>query len=339
MSTDKDFLTYNQQMRKLRDKKNIACEGSKDKNILVRMGYFNLVNGYKTPFVCGIDSKTGEHIYLPNTSIDHFFGLKTFDDTLRMLLLKYITQVEEEVRTLTGYKFDQCNSNGKIPWFHTDAYAQSSTMQSKMSAISSAYDELSKSKLEYVKFYMDNHTSIPTWIMIKVVNFSTFIDILRNSKKTVTHSMCELYDMVDANGNCEVKLLIGSLHWLRKVRNACAHNERIYCIKQKQQDRIKTGRILEKYFRSMRATYSRESDKRIMDLLVYMKYFLPDKEFKQLISELQEMLLALKKSVTLNAFDNIRGQMGIKNLNDLEELKSFPKKEIKYNKFDTFNIK
>ncbi len=58
-----------------------------------------------------------------------------------------------------------------------------------------------------------------------------------------------------------------------------------------------------------------------------------------MISQLQEMLLALKKSVTLNAFDNIRGQMGIKNLNVLEELKNLPKKEIQYNKFDTFNIK
>ena len=29
-----------------------------------------------------------------------------------------------------------------------------------------------------------------------------------------------------------MKLLIGSLHWLRKTRNACAHNERIFSLKQ-----------------------------------------------------------------------------------------------------------
>ena len=96
---DKDFLTYNQQMRKLRDTKNIECEGSKVKSILVRMGYFNLINGYKTPFTCGVDGQ-GNHIYLPNTGIEHFYCLKHFDDELRILLLKYITQVEEEVRTL-----------------------------------------------------------------------------------------------------------------------------------------------------------------------------------------------------------------------------------------------
>ena len=66
MGTDKDFLTYNQQMKKLRNKKNIVCERSKDKSILVRIGYFNLINGYKTPFVCGIDPVTKEHIFLKN---------------------------------------------------------------------------------------------------------------------------------------------------------------------------------------------------------------------------------------------------------------------------------
>lgn len=336
MATDKDFLSYNQQMRKLRNKKHIDCEGTDDKSILVRFGYFNLINGYKTPFVCGNDPTTGDHIYLPNTSIDHIYALKQFDDSLRILLLKYITQIEEEVRTLTGYKFDQVNNDGRIKWFDTNAYSDTCTLQSRMSVISSAYGELSKSHLEYVKFYMDNHTTIPTWIMIKVVNFSTFIEVLNNSKKEVKHSICKLYDMTDSTGHYDVKLLIGSLHWLRKIRNSCAHNERIYCLKQSQDRRTNSGRILERYFRSLRPSYSRDSDKKIMDLLIYMKYYLPDKEYKVLISEIQGMLSTLQNNVIPNAFDNIRGQMGIKNLQDLEDLKNLPKAVISYNKFDTF---
>ena len=115
MAADKEFLTYNQQMKKLRDKKKIDCGNTKDKTTLVRMGYFNLVNGYKEPFICGKDNN-GNHIYIANTSLKALYALKKFDDDLRMLLLKYITQIEEEVRTLTGYKFDQCNDNGKTPW-------------------------------------------------------------------------------------------------------------------------------------------------------------------------------------------------------------------------------
>mgnify|MGYP002531558866 FL=1 len=58
-----------------------------------------------------------------------------------------------------------------------------------MNVISKAYSELSKSRLDYVRFYMENHKQIPTWIMLKVVNFSTFIDILNVSKMEIPHSL------------------------------------------------------------------------------------------------------------------------------------------------------
>ena len=211
MNEDKLFLTYNQQMRKLRNDKHIECKGSGHKKILIRAGYFNIVNGYKTPFVSGHDS-TGNRSYISGTSINQLQAVKKFDDNLRSFLLRYITQVEEETRTLSGYKFDECNDNGAVPWYDTNAYAPQKSLQEKMNVISKAYNELSKSQLDYVKFYMENHKQIPTWIMIKVVNFSTFIDILRCSKKEVSHSLCELYGLKDEDGHNNVKLLIGSLH-------------------------------------------------------------------------------------------------------------------------------
>ena len=335
MSTDKFFLTYNQQMRKLRKDKKIDCNGSNHKKILIRAGYFNIINGYKTPFTSGVD-RSGNHIYLPDTSIDQIYKVKQFDDSLRLLLLKYITQIEEEVRTLTGYKFDQCNNDGKIPWYDTNAYSPSSSLQNRMNAISCAYSELSHSQLDYVKFYMNNHEQIPTWIMLKVVNFSTFINILNFSKQDVTHSICKLYHIFDANGLPSVKLLIGSLHWLRKVRNSCAHNERIYCISQAANSRINhSGRIKDTYILSMRPAYHRDSEKKIFDLLVYFKYYLPNNEYRSMMSDLQKMLTDLQQSISNNAFENIRGKIGIKDLADLETLKNLPKSTINYNKFDS----
>ncbi len=214
---------------------------------------------------------------------------------------------------------------------------EKSKLQNKMNAISSAYSELNRSRSEYVRFYMNNHETIPTWIMIKVVNFSTFIDVLSNSKTDVTHALCKLYDLKDDAGYYNVKLLIGSLHWLRKVRNSCAHNERVYCIKQIPDRNDKnSGRILEGYFKSLRPTYLKDKDKKIMDLLVYFKYYLTDKDFKDMMGELQKMLLKLQADVSTNAFDNVRGKMGIKNLNDLETLKNLPKTKILYHKFEKY---
>ena len=96
---DKPFKTYNQQMKYLRETKNIECSGSQHKSILITCGYFNLINGYKTPFIIRTDS-SGNHQYIGGPTIDHFKAVKDFDDELRYIILKYITHCEEEIRTL-----------------------------------------------------------------------------------------------------------------------------------------------------------------------------------------------------------------------------------------------
>ena len=204
-----------------------------------------------------------------------------------------------------------------------------------MNTISSAYSELSKSHLDYVKFYMENHKQIPTWIMLKVVNFSTFISVLQYSKTDVTHSICQLYGMLDINNLPNVKLLIGSLHWMRKIRNSCAHNERIYCLcRDRDKFHKNSGRINEQYICNLRPAYKRDSCKRIFDLIVYFKYYLPNSEYKTFISKLYDMLYELQHHIQQNAFEYVRGKMGIRNLNDLKVLIDMPKDDIDYNKFD-----
>lgn len=332
-SDDKLFLTYNQQMRKLRNDKGIECSGSTHKKILIRAGYFNIVNGYKNPFVSGQDAN-GNHSYISGTSIDQLQAVKKFDEQLRSFLLKYITQVEEETRTLASYKFDECNENGNIPWYSTEAYSPNKSLQQKMSVISSAYKELSSSRLDYVTFYMKNHKQIPTWIMFKVVNFSTFIDLVNYSKTDVSHALCSLYGLEDVNGRPNVKLLIGSLHWMRKIRNSCAHNERVYCLTRKQERQNSSSRIIEKYFRMLSPGYKRNLEQKLFDLFVYFKYYLPKNEYKQFITELKQMLNNLQSKIHPHAFEYVRAQMGIRNLADLDALLCFPKDEIEYNKFD-----
>lgn len=63
---NKKFKTYNSQMKHLRDSKGISCRGSRDKQILIQYGYFNLINGYKTPFIKG-RNENGNHVYMNNT--------------------------------------------------------------------------------------------------------------------------------------------------------------------------------------------------------------------------------------------------------------------------------
>lgn len=168
---DKPFKTYNQQMKYLRETKNIECSGSQHKSILITCGYFNLINGYKTPFIIRTDS-SGNHQYIGGTTIDHFKAVKDFDDELRYIILKYITHCEEEIRTLAGHKFDYLNNDGETTWFQIESFNPDISAQNKIKVIAKCFTEIDKSKQPYVQHYLNEHSSVPTWIFTKVINFS-----------------------------------------------------------------------------------------------------------------------------------------------------------------------
>lgn len=132
-----------------------------------------------------------------------------------------------------------------------------------------------------------------------------------------------------------VKLLIGSLHWMRRIRNSSAHNERIYSLFYSTEGNPRTGRIKERYLKALRPSYTQqESGQKIIDLIVYFKYYLPHDEYCILIESLYEQLLSLKGSIHKNAFADIRGKMGIKDIDDLIVLKEVEKPDIDYDSFD-----
>lgn len=323
---EKPFKTYNSQMKYLRDSKKIKCDGSLHKKILITQGYFNLINGYKTPFVQ--DVHNGKHIYKPNTTVEHIKYVKDFDKALRIHLMHTVSCVEEEVRTLVGHKFDEVNGHGKTKWYEVESYDSKLDTQEKMEVISKCFNEIKRSKSAYVQYYLKDYKAIPTWIFVKTLNFSTFIEFLAICKDDVINSICDLYGIKNANRENDYKLLITMLHWLRKVRNACAHNERIYGI-----IRVKGRRMqpFKEFLEGLNA-YTREKDQRIIDLLVYLRYFIEDINYKTFIEEIESMFNGLKDNIEDFPFNRVRKETGIKNIQHLEKLKEYVK-NIEYNKF------
>lgn len=330
MTPDKPYKTYNQQMKYLRDSKGIYCNGSSDKKILIKNGYFNLVNGYKIPFVIGKDLN-GNHRYIGGTSIEHLLSVKTFDEEIRYILLKHLTHCEEEIRALAAHKFDYENGKGQLKWYSIEAYNPSIKAQDKIKVIARCYNEIDQSKQPYVKHYLDEYSSIPTWVFIKIIKFSTFIDFLKICKPSILNSICQLYSVTDSKGNSDPELLISILHWMRKVRNSCAHNERVFDI-HRNNSRVNQPFIK---FLNNPSSYTNNRSQRIFDLIIYLRYFLEDMEYSTLIGSIQEAFNKLKLQLNPNAFDKVRAETGIKDLIILEEL-SNKSKNIEYNRLETF---
>ena len=118
-------------------------------------------------------------------------------------------------------------------------------------------------------------------------------------------------------------------NWIRKIRNACAHNERIYGITREN------GRVNApfEYFLKKPKIYTQHRFQKLVDLIIYLRYFLNDHDYLKFISDIQQSFFKLQGLLNPNAFQKVRADTGIRNIAILDELAAI-KKEINYNKFE-----
>ncbi|OON98260.1 MAG: hypothetical protein ATN36_01125 [Epulopiscium sp. Nele67-Bin005] len=318
---DKPFLTYDEQIDYLQHSKNIEVD---DVNELKRVGYFNLINGYKNPFVAGIDN--GQHYYFKNTKISYLISVKEFDDELRILLFKYICKIEEEIKALVGYQFEEFRkSNPNKSWNDKNNFNPNKINDKNFIIfLDNINHSIKTSKLEYIKHYQDDTNLMPAWVFLKILTFSNLIDFIEFSNSIVKDAICHRYQMIDNRERYDYKLLKGSLHWARVIRNISAHNERVYTVKQ-------SGKIIETYHKTLLPdSYKKDNCKKLIDLIIYMKYYLSKQDYYNLINKFGELLTNLSDTIPSKSFDYVRAQTGLKNLAHLEILTTSGTKEIFY---------
>ncbi len=320
---EQSFLTYDQQLSLLHHEKNISCQSPFEHDLLRRIGYFNLVHGYRLPFLTGFDA-SGSGIYLSGTRLTHLAAVKEFDDALRHLIFRYITQVEEEVRTFAAYAFSEAN-DGLLDWRDFSAYPKGPEDGNFRTMMHRATREVELCDFPYVRGYIQRSDQVPVFVMCKIVYLFTFISFLEQCKPQVKTRLCTLYGLVDDKGYADHKLLISSLHWMRQVRNVCAHNERLFTFdgatRGQETKRRKAG-----LFHLLPASYTRhDSPLKLMDLLVYFKYFLDETPYDDLMAQVLFLLTTLESRIPPIPFARVRSNMGIRSLHHLTRLRSEPK--------------
>ncbi|MCL2191622.1 MAG: Abi family protein [Treponema sp.] len=96
-------MTYDQQLRKLRDEKGLSIpDEAHALDILAQIGYFSLINGYKAPFK---DPGTGQ--YRSGTAFGDIENLYFFDEALRELFFKFLLKVEQKLKSHISYCFSE----------------------------------------------------------------------------------------------------------------------------------------------------------------------------------------------------------------------------------------
>lgn len=300
---DRPFLTIDEQVKKLESRG--MSTSAETPGILMREGYYSIVNGYKAPFIDEAATlAAGDDRYAPGTTFDQLYALFAFDRELHELTFHYLIRAEATTRTAISYCFSEAHRA-------TDAYMLQANYCSydeyaaREEDPSDYADELTgltgilrsranSSRTEFVTHYREEHGGVPLWVLANDLTFGNLEHFFNLMKPGEQKSFCRM--VAASTGRLGDKELgyFGperarvSLEALVKYRNICAHDERIYCARVGGRKSI---------------GYS--------DMLGMLERFLTRDEFTELLGKL---VLLLRKAGDGNALIHVFNETGMSRL-------------------------
>lgn len=284
-TNDKPFLTYEQQIQKLTAKGLTISNHDAAVDLLKKHSYFALISGYKKPF------KTKNGMYKPHTSLDDIYSLYTFDDTLRTSILRSILKVEKHIKSLISYSF--CKTYGEDQQHYLDAtkYNYSRANQSDINDLIGRLSKIASDPKDYsyIKHQLNQHGNIPLWVMMKALTLGTVSKFYSFLPQSIQSCVSMEFMYVTENE------LVRMLDLLARVRNVCAHNERLFNY------RYNKGAIndtfVHQYLNIPKPNIQYSKGKQdLFAVIIVLKYLLNREEFDQFIDEINNALETLLTS-------------------------------------------
>lgn len=217
------FLTYEQQIEKLIYEKNLMVQNREYAvEELKEIGYFALIGGYK-----GLFKNPTTKNFKDGTRFEDVLALYKFDENLRELFLKYLLKVERHLRSLISYYF--CEKYGENQSFYLDErnFSIYPKYKSDVQRLIGELDKLANKNSDYA--YLNHHRNlyqnVPLWVLFHGTTFGTLSKFYMLMTQDLQFKVSkEFYGLSE-------KQLGQSLNVLTKFRNVCAHNERLFSYK------------------------------------------------------------------------------------------------------------
>ena len=284
MPVNKPFLSYEQQICKLRDDKGLIISDKKHAiEILTQIGYFSLINGYKTPFK---DSTTGQ--YKNGAAFEDIENLYYFDEALRELFFKYLLKVEQKLKSHISYYFSEKHGNSMNDY--TSIYNYDYQNSKKVPEIFKLLGEINRVittnfNAVNLNHYITNHENIPLWVLTKKLTFgnvSKMFDLLPMFLKTkISRNYHNLTSISQLSAIIDVLVLF---------RNTCAHNDRLYNYKSNKGELPDLRLHKELGITHLPNGNYRYGKNDLFAVVIALRYLLEDTNFNVFFSTLQNLI-------------------------------------------------
>lgn len=239
MATDKPFKTIDEQIDLLNNKRHLSFNNEEAaKNLLQRYGYYEIINGYKTPFL--IDPANDDKGFADGASFEHIFDLYKLDRNIRRDLLQSLDYFEQTFKQSLAYTISELISEDQNRYtsplhYNTGKSRNGRHIHNDRDNLLLKFNKLGKSNKQPFKHYREDHNNVPPWIMIKGLTFGESIYWYRLSKPDIRLDVISKlmnsnpFLLKKANKKLQISQTFGDLLGLYlNYRNLAAHGGRIY---------------------------------------------------------------------------------------------------------------
>jgi len=225
MPTRKPFLTYEQQLDMLTNEKDLVI-GNRQyaEKILKQISYFSLVSGYKELFRNPTTKK-----YKDGTTFEEIVALYKFDESLRELFLKYLLVIEQQMRSLLSYYFAENYGEDQKHYLSQTSYNYIPKHANGINKLIRTLRDIASDSTNYyyITHQRNKYGNVPLWVLVNVLTFGSITFMYRYLPQKIQIPISKNFDKVNE------KELLQYLQVLTKFRNVCAHNERLFSYKTK----------------------------------------------------------------------------------------------------------
>ncbi|EJE1827200.1 Abi family protein [Listeria monocytogenes] len=312
----KPFKTHNQQLKILRDR---GLEvPSKSKRILEQDNYYNVVNGYKTPFLKK-DSK-GKIVepeeYVKDAHFDEIYYLFSSDREFRQILLDYMLIFEMHFKSILAYKF-----SGKYPapnaYLDINSYSNDPKKISEIvKLISTLSNEISRkvrrngyTNKNSIEHYLDQHEGVPLWVLtnyLTIGNASYFYDSLDDSLRDELAKYFNNLYLREHNERISLKSdnIKNIMKMATHYRNVCAHGERLYAQYMKKKPKVEN---LSKYLTQVENS---KLSGNVFTMVALLKFVSKKKDYIEMIRCIDKLFIKYNGKIKSVSFESILETMG-----------------------------
>jgi abortive infection bacteriophage resistance protein len=317
----KPFLTIDEQLDKLKTRGLIIKNEVLAKKVLSRENYYNVINGYKKPFLK--KDLTGNictpECYIDDCEFCEIYALHNLDRDIRILLLGFLLKFETHFKTSCAYHFSEAHleqySYLNISNYSNDKSALSNVLKN-FAALSTEINKNTNEKQKkslYVSHYIENHDSVPLWVLVNTLtigNMSYFYNALdAKLQSKIAKDFSEQYkNEYNSKEKIDIEEIKQIVKMVNLFRNVCAHEEVLYLFSLDKKIKYK---IFGKYFIDHRIDDSIIERSDLFTLVLLLKLILMREDYVEFIEGIDRI------------FEKYRNQFRSVNFNDIILLSGF----------------